>query len=90
MMRRGVQTHFTADHAIERVRERRTLKGIVHSAPNAGPVRITKGEIEGLPGTLKRMDCCILSWMLAINKKTAVTVANIHDSSLLRASIMNR
>ena len=59
MMRRGVQTHFTADHAIERARERRTLTGIEHWAPRAGPVRITRGEIEGLPGTLKRMDVCI-------------------------------
>lgn len=59
VIRRGVQLHFTADHTIERVRERRTLAGVEYRAPRAGPVRITRGEVEGLPGTLNRIDCCI-------------------------------
>lgn len=59
-MRRGAQLHRVHCHADERARERRTLTGIEHWAPRAGPVRITRGEVEGLPGTLKRMDVCMI------------------------------
>ncbi|HBN63023.1 MAG TPA: hypothetical protein DD424_03850 [Porphyromonadaceae bacterium] len=65
--RDGVQAHFTDSHAIERVRERRAVIGVEYRALIVGPVRITRGELDGLPGTLKRMDCCITStlWVIA-------------------------
>ncbi len=56
---RDVQLHRVHCHADERARERRAVIGVEYRPLIVGPVRITRGELDGLPETLKRIDCCI-------------------------------
>ncbi len=58
-IRRGAQAHSSLFHADERVRE--TAPGVEYLAESVWPLKSKAGEIEGWPGTLNRMDCCITS-----------------------------
>ncbi len=68
-IRRGAQAHSSLFHADERVRE--TAPGVEYLAESVWPLKSKAGEIEGWPGTLNRMDCCITStlWVIA-NRQT--------------------
>ena len=66
-VRTGVQILLACCHAAESARVRRTFMGFECLASRERPVRITSGRVEGLPGTLNRMDVCItlgIMWLL--------------------------
>lgn len=74
---RDVQLHRVHCHADERARERRTVTEVEYRARIVGPVRITRGELDGFPETLKRMDVGMILTIMGYSNLADIKTATI-------------